>query len=83
LPKIVLIWKDDQQKPVRRNISNGYALKVAFGEAASGRIPGKIYISLPDENKSFVAGTFNAEIRKPAPPKSKQPATQKATRPPG
>jgi hypothetical protein len=83
LPKIVLIWKDDQQKPVRRNISNGYALKVAFGEAASGRISGKIYISLPDENKSFVAGTFNAEIRKQAPPKSKQPATQKATRPPG
>jgi DNA-directed RNA polymerase subunit RPC12/RpoP len=88
LPKIVLIWKDDQQKPVRRNISNGYALKVAFGEAASGRIPGKIYISLPDENKSFVAGTFNAEIRKAPPPKAKQPASpqnapQKAARPPG
>jgi hypothetical protein len=87
LPKIVLIWKDDQQKPVRRNISNGYALKVAFGEAASGRIPGKIYISLPDENKSFVAGTFNAEIRKAPPPKAKQStpqnAPQKAARPPG
>jgi len=88
LPKIVLIWKDEQQKPARRNISNGYALKVAFGEAASGRIPGKIYISLPDENKSFVAGTFNAEIRKAPPPKAKQPtspqnAPQKAARPPG
>lgn len=88
LPKIVLIWKDEQQKAVRRNINNGYALKVAFGDAANGRIPGKIYVSLPDENKSFVAGTFNAEIRKATPPKAKQPAapqstSQKPARPPG
>lgn len=83
LPKIVLRWKDDQQKAVSRSINNGYALKVSFGDAASGRIPGKIYISLPDEHKSFVAGTFNAEIRKPNPPKQKQPKTQPPPRPPG
>jgi len=88
LPKIVLQWKDEQQKAVRKTFSNGYALKVAFGDAASGRIPGRIYISLPDENKSFVAGTFNAEIRKPSPPKAKQPGApqntpQKPARPPG
>jgi DNA-directed RNA polymerase subunit RPC12/RpoP len=86
LPKIVLRWKDEQQKAATRNINNGYALKVAFGEAASGRIPGKIYISLPDENKSFVAGTFNAEIKKAPPPKAKQPPGppgQKPARPPG
>ena len=68
------------------NITTGYALKVAFGEAANGRIPGKIYISLPDENKSFVAGTFNAEIRKAPPPKAKQPTgppVQKPAKPPG
>jgi hypothetical protein len=85
----VLRWKDEQQKGVTRNINNGYALKVAFGDAANGHIPGKIYISLPDENKSFVAGTFNAEIRKAPPPKAKQPsapavpAGQKPARPPG
>jgi hypothetical protein len=86
LPKIVLRWKDEQQKAVTRNINNGYALKVAFGDAANGRIPGKIYISLPDENKSFVAGTFNAEIRKASPPKAKQPTGppgQKPAKPPG
>jgi hypothetical protein len=83
LPKIVLRWKDDQQKAVTRSITSGYALKVAFGDAANGRIPGKIYISLPDENKSFVAGTFNAEIKKPTPPKQKQPKTQPTPRPPG
>lgn len=83
LPKIVLRWKDDQQKAVTRNIPSGYALRVSFGDAANGHIPGKIYIALPDENKSFVAGTFTADIRKANPPKAKQPTTQKAPRPPG
>lgn len=83
LPKVVLRWKDDQLKAVTKSINNGYALKVAFGDAANGRIPGKIYVSLPDEHKSFVAGTFNAEIKKPAPPKVKQPTIQKTTKPPG
>jgi hypothetical protein len=87
VPKIVLRWKDEQQKAVTRNISGGYALKIAFGEAANGRIPGKIYVSLPDENKSFVAGTFNAEIKKAPPPKPKQAtpqnSSQKPPRPPG
>lgn len=84
IPKIVLRWKDDQQKAVTKNIIEGYAMKVAFGDAANGRMPGKIYISLPDENKSFVAGTFNAEIKKPSPPKPKQPTPQKpGPKPPG
>lgn len=83
LPKVVLRWKDDQFKPVTRNIERGYALKVAFGDASNGRIPGKIYISLPDEHKSFVAGTFNAEIRKPPQPKPKQPVAQQTAKPPG
>jgi|ERR1051325_1069309 DNA-directed RNA polymerase subunit RPC12/RpoP len=84
LPKVILRWKDDQQKAASRNIIAGYALKVSFGTAVNGRMPGKIYIGLPDENKSFVAGTFNAEIRKPTPPKPKQPTPQKpAAKPPG
>lgn len=83
LPKIVLRWKDDQQKAATRSINGGYALRVVFGDAANGRIPGKIYISLPDENKSFVAGTFNAEIKKPSPPKQKQQKTQQLPKPPG
>jgi hypothetical protein len=72
LPRVVLRWKDEQDKVVTQNVNRGYTLKLAFGEAADGRIPGKIYIGLPDDTKSFVAGAFNAEIRKPAPPKVKQ-----------
>jgi hypothetical protein len=79
VPKVILRWKDDQDKAVNHTVNDGYALKLVFGDAANGRIPGTIYVALPDDAKSFVAGTFNAEIRKPAPPKAKQPPkTQKA-----
>jgi len=69
LPKVTLRWKDEAQKAVNEKINGGYALKIVFGEATNGRMPGKIYISLPDESKSVVAGTFDAEIRRPPPPK--------------
>jgi len=69
LPQVTLRWKDDDHKAMTQKINGGYALKVAFGEAANGRMPGKIYICLPDDARSFVAGTFDAEIRKPSPPK--------------
>jgi len=72
-PRVVLRWKDEQQKPVTENINRGYALKVVFGQATNAHISGKIYLCLPDPAKSFVAGAFNAEIRKPAPPKTSPP----------
>jgi hypothetical protein len=67
--KTVLRWKNEQQQPATATFNNGYALKLKFGEAANHRIPGSIYLCLPDGEKSFVAGTFEAEIRKPPPPK--------------
>ncbi len=73
LPKVVVRWKNESTQGRSQSFNSGYALKVAFGEASSGLIPGKIYLALPDEEKSFVAGTFDAEIRKPAPPKPKRP----------
>jgi predicted RNA-binding Zn-ribbon protein involved in translation (DUF1610 family) len=77
---VVLRWKDAQQQPLTETVGSGYALKLAFGEATNGRMSGKIYICLPDETKSFVAGTFDAEIRKASPPKPRPP---KAPRPRG
>jgi hypothetical protein len=68
-----LRWKDDQDKGVSQNIGSGYALKVAFGPVVNKRITGKLYIALPDESKSFVTGTFDAEIRQPPAPKLPKP----------
>jgi len=76
VPQVVLRWKDDQKQPVTDHIDHGYGLKVVFGQASDGRMPGKIYISLPDDSRSFAAGTFDAVIRKPPPPKL-EPASAK------
>lgn len=72
-PKAVLRWKDEQQQPVSQNIYEGYALRLEFGPMTGGRLPGKIYFCGSDEAKSWVAGTFEAEIRKPSPPKPPKP----------
>lgn len=71
LPRVVLRWKNEQDKAENQTINGGYALKVIFGQVANNRIPGKIYIAFPDDQKSFAAGTFNAEIRKPNPPRQR------------
>ncbi len=68
-PHVVLRWKDAEQHPSTEVFPRGYALKLIFGEATNAHIAGKIYIALPDQDKSFVAGTFDAQIRKPPPPK--------------
>jgi len=72
-PKIVLRWKDEQDVERNRYFTSGYALKVMFGLAANARMPGKIFLSLPDDEKSVVAGTFDAEIRRPRPPRPRPP----------
>ena len=77
LPKIVVRWKDENQKAITRSFPSGYALKVAFDDAENGRMTGQIFLSIPDDSKTVVAGTFNAEIRKPPPPKPKTPKPPK------
>lgn len=73
VPRVVLRWKDDQGKALTRTFNSGYALWVVFGQTNNGRMPGQIYIALPDEAKSFAAGEFDAEIRRAEPPKPKPP----------
>jgi hypothetical protein len=77
VPKVIVRWRDQQGKAMTENVHSGYALKVSFGQAANGRIPGSIYLCAPDGEKSFVAGNFEAEIRKPNPPKQKAPRPKK------
>ena len=68
-PRIRLRWKEDQQQNKTQDFHAGYALQIKFGQLAGNRLPGKMYLCTPDDEKSYVAGTFNAEIRKPKPPK--------------
>ena len=67
-PQVRLRWLNEQQKNTTQDFHTGYALKIEFGPLAGNRLPGKMYLCTPDDEKSYVAGTFNAEIRKPKPP---------------
>jgi len=72
-PRVTLRWKDEEEKSATKNIREGYALRLEFGQATNARMPARIYLCTPDDAKSYVAGTFIAEIRKVSPPKSKTP----------
>ena len=66
---IVLHWKSDDA-PGKENFDNGYAMRLQFSTLEKNRLTGKIYLCLPDAEKSYLLGTFNAEARKPKPPKN-------------
>jgi len=68
-PRVILRWKDEQDNALSKDFRKGYAARVEFGQVTSNRLTGKIYLATTDDAKSYAAGTFIAEIRKPAPPK--------------
>jgi len=70
--RVSLRWKDDSGTVQKLNYNDRYALRLEFGALANNRLPGKIYLCAPDEEKSYLLGSFNADARKPkpkAPPK--------------
>jgi DNA-directed RNA polymerase subunit RPC12/RpoP len=64
--RITLHWQDGEESAMEE-LEGGYALRLNFGRVSSNHIAGKIYFCAPDEMKSYVAGTFNAQIRRPKP----------------
>ncbi len=66
--RVVLRWKEDNLS-LRESFTNGYALRIEFGQLAGNRMPGKVYLCMPDTEKSYISGNFDAEIRKPKPPR--------------
>lgn len=77
LPGLTLQWVDEAHGVTRQGFGSGYALKIAFGQPANGRMPGRLFVCAPDAEKSFVAGTFEAELRKAPPPKPAVPRPRK------
>ena len=65
-PRLLVRWKDDQGQSVTQDFHEGYALRVEFGALVGDRLPGKIYLAAPDARRSYLAGTFDAEIHKPS-----------------
>lgn len=67
-PRVVIRWREGSTNRTE-TFTNNFAMKLEFGAMKGSRMPGKIYICLPDAARSCVAGVFNAEIRRPAPPR--------------
>jgi len=72
-PTILVRWKSGETRLLTERHRSGYALRLLFGQPSEGRMPGKIWLSLPDLDQSFLSGTFEAEIRVPPPPKKTPP----------
>ena len=74
--KISLRWKDDAGTVQKPGFDSGYAMRLKFGPLANNRLPGKIYICLPDDEKSYLMGSFTANVSKPKPkPEQKPPGS--------
>ena len=69
--RVTLRWDTDVNSG-RNSFDGGYALHLEFGLLDNNNhLPGKIYLCTPDAEKSYLAGTFNIEVRKSKPPKKK------------
>ena len=63
-PQILLSWKEkDNVAPTEKKFSGNYSLLLELGQEKDGKLPGKIALTLPDAEKSNVAGTFEATIK--------------------
>jgi hypothetical protein len=65
-PKIEIAWKEDEQNK-SETYPDGYAMELKIGAAHGRKIPGQIYLCLPDDSKSYIAGTFTITLPKPKP----------------
>jgi hypothetical protein len=63
-PLIRVRWRENGQKEFReRDFAEQYTLTLDLAKLQDRKLPGKISLTLPDEDKSQIAGTFSAELR--------------------
>ncbi len=63
VPQVARRWKPDPKfaTPSIKRYYNGYAMKLELGQMTTDNVvPGKIFLALPDDEKSVVAGIFRA-----------------------
>lgn len=66
VPQVIKRWKTNPRYAAsKKAFPTGYAMKLEFGQATNGIIPGKISVSLPDPESSYVVGSFKAALVTP------------------
>jgi hypothetical protein len=59
----ISVARKTQERPAEPALfTDKYALRLEFGQESAGKLPGRVYLCLPDESKSYLAGTFTADI---------------------
>jgi len=62
-PRVWKKWKVEGKTALQQKVySKGYTMKLQFGEVSEDKVPGTIYLCLPDEELSVVAGSFVASV---------------------
>jgi hypothetical protein len=62
-PRVWKKWKVEGKTALQQKVySKGYTMKLQFGEVSEDKVPGTIYLCLPDEEQSVVAGSFVAGV---------------------
>ena len=60
-PRVKLAWNEGDVIQAA-TYGKGYAMKLQFAQIVNRKVSGKIYLCLPDDGKSYVAGTFEVRI---------------------
>ncbi|MBA4189388.1 MAG: hypothetical protein C0467_15435 [Planctomycetaceae bacterium] len=64
IPSLQVSSREGKNLPDTKFISDDYALTLELGKATKGKIPGSIYICLPDSHRSYLVGTFVAQRKR-------------------
>jgi hypothetical protein len=59
VPRITKRWMQNARQQTRI-FTNGYAMKLEFAQPENNEVPTKLFVALPDEEKSYVGGTVRA-----------------------
>lgn len=63
-PHVHMKWREAGSKvPQTKIFMKDYAMRLHFDRKQNGAVPGRVFVSLPDELRSFVAGTFLAKAK--------------------
>jgi len=63
VPHVHMQWKPGgKDVPETKIFTKDYVMLLEFGKKGKSGLPGKVYLCLPDDKKSFVAGSFNAKV---------------------
>jgi hypothetical protein len=61
VPQVKKKWKTGARAMAERTFGNGYVMKLELGKFEEGIISGKLYLALPDNEQTVIAGQFDAE----------------------